>query len=104
MNTDIKNFFLAGLGSAAYTYEKATNLIEDFVQKGKLTLEEGKDLSEELKRNIKAKKEEAHSFTKDERPLTKEDMVLLLKEMSFATKEDIENLNKRLSKLEITHP
>ena len=97
MNNEIKNFFLAGLGSAAYTYEKATNLIEDFVQKGKLTLEEGKDLSEELKRTVKEKKEES-------KPLTKEDMVLLLKEMSFATKEDIENLNKRLAKLEITHP
>ena len=56
MNNDIKNFFLAGLGSAAYTYEKATNLIDDFVQKGKLTLEEGKDLSEELKRTVKVKK------------------------------------------------
>ena len=57
MNNDIKNFFLAGLGSAAYTYDKATNLIDDFVQKGKLTLEEGKNLSEELKRTIKVKKD-----------------------------------------------
>ena len=56
MNDDIKNFFLAGLGSAAYTYEKATNLIDEFVQKGKITLEEGKDLSEELKRTVKQKK------------------------------------------------
>ena len=56
MNNDIKNFFLAGLGSAAYTYEKATNLIDEFVQKGKITLEEGKDLSEELKRTVKQKK------------------------------------------------
>jgi len=104
LNNDIKSFFLAGLGSAAYTYEKATNLIEDFVQKGKLTLEEGKDLSEELKRTVKEKKEETDSSRKRDQPLTKEDMVLLLKEMSFATKEDIENLNKRLAKLEITHP
>jgi polyhydroxyalkanoate synthesis regulator phasin len=104
LNNDIKNFFLASLGSAAYTYEKATNLIEDFVQKGKLTLEEGKDLSEELKRTVKEKKEERTTLIKDEKPLTKEDMVLLLKNMNFATKEDIQNLNNRLSKLEITHP
>ena len=102
MSNDIKNFFLAGLGSAAYTYEKATNLIDDFVQKGKLTLEEGKDLSEELKRNVKEKKEVAS--LKNEKPLTKEDMVLLLSQMNFATKQDIEDLNKRLSNLEITHP
>lgn len=104
MNNDIKNFFLAGLGSAAYTYEKATNLIDDFVQKGKLTLEEGKNLSEELKRTVNGKKEESKIFTKEEKPLTKEDMLLLLSEMGFATKDDIENLNKRLSNLEMIQP
>ena len=31
-------------------------------------------------------------------------MVILLKEMNFATKEDIEKLNKRLANLEITLP
>lgn len=104
MKNDIKKIFLAGLGSAAYTYEKASNLIDDFVQKGKLTIDEGKYLSEELKRNVKAKKEEVKSFTKENKPLTKEDIVLLLKELNFATKEDIEDINKRLSNLEITHP
>ena len=102
MNNDIKNFFLAGLGSAAYTYEKATNLIEDFVQRGKLTLEEGKYLSEELKRNVKEKKEEI-TLKKEKNTLTKEDMISILQEMNFATKTDIENINKRLSNLEITH-
>ncbi len=104
MNNDIKNFFLAGLGSAAYTYEKATNLIDDFVQKGKLTLEEGKNLSEELKRTVNGKKEESKILTKEEKPLTKEDMLLLLSQLSFATKEDIENLNKRLANLETIQP
>lgn len=110
MNNDIKNFFLAGLGSAAYTFDKATNLIDDFVQKGKLTLEQGKDLSEELKRTVNEKKEERNSVTtenntilKDKSALTKEDVVLILSKMNLATKEDIENINKRLSNLEITH-
>jgi len=110
LNNDIKNFFLAGLGSAAYTFDKATNLIDDFVQKGKLTLEQGKDLSEELKRTVNEKKEERNSVTtenntilKDKSALTKEDVVLILSKMNLATKEDIENINKRLSNLEITH-
>ena len=101
MNNDIKIFFLAGLGSAAYTFEKATNLIDDFVQKGKLTLDEGKYLSEELKRNVNEKKEEKITLAKVKNTLTKEDMILLLKDMNFATKEDIENINKRLENLEI---
>ncbi|MBU3182215.1 phasin family protein [Clostridium psychrophilum] len=102
MNNDIKNFFLAGLGSAAYTYEKATVLIDEFVKKGKLTLDEGKDLSEELKRNIKGTKE-TNTIKKDKKALTKEDMISLLSDMQFATKQDIENINKRLSNLETTH-
>jgi len=109
LNNNIKNFFLAGLGSAAYTFEKATTLIEDFVQKGKLTFEEGKYLSEELKRTVKEKKEdgacltnENTTFTKNQNPLTKQDMIVLLNEMNFATKEDIQNINKRLLDLEIT--
>ncbi|MGH4050759.1 MAG: phasin family protein [Clostridium sp.] len=103
MNTDIKNFFLAGLGSAAYTYEKATTLIDDLMQKGKLTFEEGKDLSEELKRTVKEKKEVDNSLANDNKPLTKEDIAALLQEMNLATKEDIENLNKRLTALEISN-
>jgi len=103
LNTDIKNFFLAGLGSAAYTYEKATNLIDVFVKKGKLTFEEGKDLSEELKRTVKEKTEVGNSLAKDKKPLTKEDIAALLQEMNLATKEDIENLNKRLTALEISN-
>ena len=103
MNNDIKNFFLAGLGSAAYTFEKATTLIDDFVQKGRLTLDEGKCLSEELKRTIKEKKEDESTSIKDKTALTKADMILLLKDMNFATKEDIENVNKRLANLEISH-
>jgi polyhydroxyalkanoate synthesis regulator phasin len=100
LNNDIKNFFLAGIGSAAYTYEKATTLIEDLMQKGKLTLEEGKDLSEELKRTVKVKKDVSNSLAKDKTPLTKEDIASLLKEMNFATKNDIEILNTRLKALE----
>ena len=104
MNYDIKNIFLAGLGSAAYTYEKGIKIIDDFVQKGKLTLEEGKDLSEELRRTIKCKKEVAPSLLKEKNSLTKEDMASLLSQMNFATKEDIDKLNKRLTNLEINLP
>lgn len=93
MITELKNVLLAGLGTAAYTYEKAGNLIDEMVQKGRLTIEEGKELSEELKRNVKTKAEEI-------KPITKDDMVQILKEMNFATKDDITKINERLSTLE----
>ncbi|MCT8978731.1 hypothetical protein N4T77_19275 [Clostridium sp. CX1] len=93
MVNELKNLFLAGIGSAAYTYEKASKLIDDMVAKGKLTIDEGKDLSEELKRNVKDK-------TAQYKPLTKEDIISILKEMDYASKTDISIINQRLSVLE----
>ncbi len=93
MMNEFKKLLLAGLGSAAYTYEKASKLIEDMVQKGKLTMDEGKELSEELKRNIKNKVE-------DVKPLTKDDLVSTLNQMNFATKDDLQNIKQRLDMLE----
>lgn len=97
---EIKNILLAGIGSAAYTYEKATKLVDEFVQKGKLTVEEGKELSEELKRTIKDKTVDIKDKAESYKPLTKEDMIALLKSMDFASKSDLNQLNERLQKLE----
>ena len=93
MVEELKKVLLAGLGSAAYTYEKSKKIVDEMVTKGKLTLEEGKQLSEELKRNIK----EVEIKVK---PLTKNDMAELLKQMNFATKDDLEEIKSRLTSLE----
>ncbi|MDP4145942.1 MAG: hypothetical protein Q8936_15880 [Bacillota bacterium] len=93
MIDELKKVILAGLGSAAYTYEKATKVLDDMVEKGKLTMDEGKELSQELKRNMQ---EKAQSI----KPLTKEDLVAALNQMNFVTKEDLASINERLTKLE----
>ncbi|MBV7276116.1 hypothetical protein I6U48_24830 [Clostridium sp. PL3] len=93
MVNEFKNLILAGLGSAAYTYEKASKLVEDMVAKGKLTIDEGKELSEELKRNLKDKVEEV-------KPLTKEDLISILNQMNFSSKDDLKNIEQRLNTLE----
>ncbi|MEA4828293.1 phasin family protein [Clostridium sp. JNZ J1-5] len=97
MIDELKNLFLAGIGSAAYTYEKAAKLVDELVAKGKITIDEGKELSQELKRNFKDKTEKTADKVK---PITKEDMKELLSEMNFATKNEIEELKARLDKLE----
>lgn len=51
----IKKIFLAGVGAVATTGEAAKNLIDNLVEKGELTVEQGKVLNEELKRNTKEK-------------------------------------------------
>jgi len=93
MVDDLKNILLAGLGAAAYTYEKSKKVVDDMVEKGKLTLEEGKELSEELKRNMKEKESKYI-------PVTKDEMISLFKEMNFATKDDLQDIKIRLAKLE----
>lgn len=95
MLNELKNIFLAGIGSAAYTYEKAAQLVDEMVEKGKLTVEEGKELSEELKRTVKTKINEQCP-----KPITKEDFTELLKEMNFVSKEDFDSLNNRVTLLE----
>ena len=47
----IKKIFLAGVGAVATTGEAAKNLIDNLVEKGELTVEQGKVLNEELKRS-----------------------------------------------------
>lgn len=51
----LKKVFLAGIGAVATTVETATDLVDTFVEKGELTVEQGKVLNEELKHNLETK-------------------------------------------------
>ena len=55
LNEDLKKIFLAGLGAAAISAEKSKQIVDELVKRGELTLEQGKILNEELRRNIKEK-------------------------------------------------
>lgn len=45
-----KNIFLAGIGAMAYTGEKGKEIIDQLVAKGEITLDQGRELNEELQR------------------------------------------------------
>jgi polyhydroxyalkanoate synthesis regulator phasin len=92
MMEQLKKLLLAGIGSAAFTYEKAGSFINDMVEKGKLTVDEGKELSEDIKKSLK------NDFV----PLTKGDIKSLFDDMSFATKDDIYEIKERLNRIEDT--
>ena len=99
MVSDAKNIFLAGVGAAALTYEKATDVISQLVERGKLTLEEGKELSEELKRDVKSTangaKESMLEKVNNIKPLSD-----ILEEKNYATKADVLELKRIIEKLE----
>ncbi|OXS24644.1 MULTISPECIES: hypothetical protein [Acetobacterium] len=53
ISEDLKKVFLFGVGAVAITAEKSKILIDELVEKGDLTVQQGKILNEELKHNIK---------------------------------------------------
>ncbi|MCI5774514.1 MAG: phasin family protein [Erysipelotrichaceae bacterium] len=58
LSTEFKKVLLAGVGAIAITAEKSQQLIEDLVKKGEITVEQGKALNAELRRNINNKLKE----------------------------------------------
>ncbi len=49
----IRKAFLAGVGAAAMGAEQAADLVNDFIAKGEITVEQGKALNEELTHKAK---------------------------------------------------
>lgn len=49
----IKKLLLAGIGTAAVTAEKSKEILDELVEKGELTVAQGKVLNQELKHTVK---------------------------------------------------
>jgi polyhydroxyalkanoate synthesis regulator phasin len=65
LSEELKRIFLAGVGAVAVTAEKSREVVDELVKKGELTVEQGKVLNEELKRNVKEKVREVLSSPAD---------------------------------------
>ena len=85
---DLKRVLLAGIGLTAMTVDKADSFVKELVEKGRLTVEEGKELEKELKRQSK---EEAQEF------LNKLDAKK--SSVEYATKDDVKRLEEKLDAL-----
>ena len=53
LGAGVRKFFLLGVGAVATGAEKSREIVDDLVQKGELTVQQGKALNEEL--TVKAK-------------------------------------------------
>ena len=85
---DLKKVLLAGIGLTAMTVDKADSFVKEMVEKGSLTVEEGKELEQALKRQSK---EEAQEF------LNKLDAKK--SSVEYATKDDVKRLEEKLDAL-----
>lgn len=104
MSDETKKILLAGIGAAALTCEKASEAVTNLVKKGKLSVEEGKELSQELTRNMTEKGTETKDVFMEKvenlKPLTKEGLKEILQEMNYATKAEVVELKRRIEVLE----
>ncbi len=94
LSDNIKKVILAGIGAVAVTAEKSKDLLDEMVEKGELTVEQGKVLNEELKHNIKKTVKEKVNAVK---PTSAEDISDLLDKM---TPEQIAALKEQILKKE----
>ncbi|GKX68674.1 phasin family protein [Inconstantimicrobium mannanitabidum] len=104
MINEIKKALLAGVGAVATTYDKAEELVGQFVEKGKLTVEEGKELSEELKRDFDSNTNKTinklNSKIDEIKPITKDEVREIVEGYSFAYKGEYDILKERIVTLE----
>ena len=63
---DLKKVLLAGIGLTAMTVDKADSFVKELVEKGRLTVEEGKELEQEFLNKLDAKKSSVEYATKDD--------------------------------------
>lgn len=85
---DLKKVLLAGIGLTAMTVDKADSFVKELVKKGRLTVEEGKELEQELKRQSKEEAQEFLNKLDDKKS-----------SVEYATKEDVKRLEEKLDAL-----
>lgn len=85
---ELKKVLLAGIGLTSMTLEKADAFVKELVEKGRLTVDEGKELQSELKRRSEG---EVKEFLTDLDRKTKP--------IQYATKEDVSRLEGKIDAL-----
>ena len=98
MMEEFKKILLLGIGAASMTYEKAMEIINDMVKKGKLTLEEGKQIGDELRKSMKDKASIISENNK--KYLTKEDVLQIIAEYNLISRTELDLLKERVVALE----
>lgn len=89
MEDIFKRIMLLGIGAMAMTYEKANSLVNELVQKGQITVDQGNQINEELKRVMNNNQSSIDSSIKS-----------YIDSLNLATKSDLDILIRRIDELE----
>lgn len=89
----IERTFLVGVGAAAFTKDRVQSLVDEFVHRGELSTEEGRDLVDRL---VSRSRDEARSAMK------KADSSLqsVLQDVGLASRRELEDLQVRVRQME----
>lgn len=102
---ELRRFFLAGIGAMATTAEKSKEIVDAFVRKGELTVEQGRIINEELKRDVKKTVSHAEATVKKRVEIAVEtdasaDGKCLLEQLEQMSPEELELLRGKLAEME----
>ncbi len=95
---ELKRVVMAGVGAVAMTAEKSKELIDVLVEKGELTVEQGKAMNEELRRNVQEKVKENVTLVVKNPNVDK-----VVEKMDSMTPEEIEKIKAKLAEMEATN-
>lgn len=95
MKDTLENVMLMGLGAMVATGEKAKELKDELLVKGKEAYDKGQALNEELKHNIADKIKDNVTVTVENAELTKEQLANQIKNLSEEDKKEILKLLKK---------
>jgi polyhydroxyalkanoate synthesis regulator phasin len=89
----IERTFLIGVGAAAFTKDRVQELVEEFVKRGELSSDEGREMVDKL---VARSREEARSLGR------RADSSLqgALRDIGVATRREVEDLELRLRQVE----
>ena len=80
------------------TYEESMEMKNDMVKKGKVTLEEGKQIGDELRKSMKDKASIISENNK--KYLTKEDVLQIIAEYNLISRTEFDLLKEKVAMLE----
>lgn len=97
-NDEMKKVLLAGIGAVATTVEKSQDLVQTLITKGEITVEQGKVLNEELKRNLKdsIKKDKVNPVSSPQEEKTSK----LIDQLDDMSEEEIAAIKSKLAEME----
>jgi len=93
MKDFLKNFIYTGVGLVAETGDKLKETVDKLIDEGKISIKEGKKIADDFVDNAETKKDELEG--QFEKVISK-----LVNNFSFADKDEIAKLEKRIVKLE----